>query len=139
MSKVYVPNFDEYSASKGPGGYVPGQYQMRIEGVETKSAKSGRMMDVVEFTIIDGPEDTKGNEVAGRPFTYRNLHLKEGDSQGYTKRRMGELKNFLEQFGLPMEADGYDPEDWIGAEGPVVLKQQDSNPQYCEVDYFGEA
>lgn len=122
--KMYMPGIDEFP--EAPTGFKPGRYHMRYTAVEQSTAKDGRTFFKVKASIVEGPSvaDDKGNAIdyAGREFTLMVWPPDAADRFPDSSKQ--KFRNFLEESGIPWDDEGYDPDDFIGAEAWVTLAPQ---------------
>lgn len=138
--KMRMPGIDEFP--QAPEGFKPGQYHMRYESYEQNTAKDGRTFFNIKATIVEGPQatDTAGNQIdwSGRQFT---LIVFVPDETIQTidwqlERSKQEFRNFLEESGIPWDDEGFDPEDFVGAEAIVTLGPDRKNPDMMRVKRY---
>lgn len=133
--KMYMQGIDDFP--QAPSSFVPGKYHMRYKSYEQSTAKDGRTFFKVKAEIIEGPDarDDKGNpiEFAGREFTLMVWPPSENDRFPDTSK--SKFKNFLEESGIPWDDEGYDPDDFEGAEAWVTLGPQ-KNSDMMEVKRY---
>lgn len=134
--KMRMPGIDDFP--QAPSGYKPGKYQMRYESYEQATAKDGRTFFKVKASIVEGPAvmDDSGNPIdyAGREFTLMVWPPDENDR--YPESSKSKFRNFLEESGIPWDDEGFDPEDFIGAEAIVTLAPQKNNPDMMDVKRY---
>jgi hypothetical protein len=130
--KMYMPGIDEFP--QAPSGFVAGKYHMRYESYAQETAKDGRTYFKIKASIVEGPSvtDDAGNpvEYAGREFTLMVWPPSENDRFPDTSK--SKFRNFLEESGIPWDEEGYDPDDFIGAEAMVTLAPDKKNPDMMQ-------
>lgn len=138
--KMYMPGIDDFP--QAPTGFKPGKYHMRYESSTQETAKDGRTYFKIRASIIEGPSvvDDAGNPIDynGREFTIvifmPDAKIQTVDWQ--LERSKRELRNFLEESGIPWDEEGFDPDDFTGAEAMVTLGPRKNNPEMMEVKRF---
>lgn len=134
MPKAFIQGLD--TAPLAPGAYAAGDYRMRISSHEEITAKSGRAGIAWSLVITDGPEDENGNVPLDRPFTVRLYYPQAGDPKKTADALSGKLRGFCEAAGIPVDSEGYDPDDGINCELGVRLRPQKDDPDYMEASKF---
>lgn len=104
--------------------YVPGEYVIECEDWQEETENSMLKIKITS-SILEGPEqDDEGTTPEGKQFTHM-INIPEEDHPSYSERwyenSVGELKDALVAFGVPMEGDSYDPENAIERTARVKL------------------
>jgi len=137
--KMRMPGIDDFPSA--PESYVPGDYMMEIKSYEQSTAKDGRTFFKVTTTILEGPTATNkaGETVSfeGRDFTLIVWPPDANDRFPDTSK--AKFRAFLEEFGIPWDEEGYDPDDFVGTQAWVTLGPQKNNPEMMEAKRYTRA
>lgn len=107
---------DDYEDKAVPEG----EYTVRIDNVEEKTAKDGKSPQLMVMLKIEG----EGGKGAATIFHYLTFPSPDDDDdKRRTKMRMN--GRFLRKFGVAFEKKGFNSEDMIGCSATVLLKQEE--------------
>lgn len=104
--------------------YKPGEYTVECEDWQVEDG-DGMQKITIKTSILEGPEqDDEGNTPEGKSFTHM-INIPEEDHPSYNEQwfenSVGELKEALDAFGVPIQGDDYDPENAIERTAKVHL------------------
>lgn len=121
---AHVKGLSQSEGMKQPKPYKPGEYVVECEDWN-EDDRENMLVITIRTTILEGPEqDDEGSTPEGRPFTTSIVILYENHpsyNEDLAENSIGELKDALDAFGVPMDGDSYDPEDAIEKTAKVKL------------------
>lgn len=135
--KMYMPGIDDFPTA--PAGFTPGKYHMRYKSYEQSTAKDSRTFFKIKADILDGPvgHNAKGEPIdyTGREFTLI-VWIPNEQLDRFYETSKSKFRNFLEESGIPWDDEGYDPDDFVGAESLITLAPQKNNPEMMDVKHY---
>lgn len=96
-----------------------GEYRMAVGKVTAKRSKKGADMDVLLLRFVDHPEYA--------PFSHFVVYPKPDDEEEKVRLMSRNMRRLCHLFEVPMTEEGFDSEDFSGAEavcGIVVEKYE---------------
>ena len=104
--------------AKEPEAAPEGSYPLRIVKVEEKESSKGSDMIVATIRIEDASVNAP---------LFNHYVVLPGPKSTNPEFAKLQVQRFLEVFGIPHEDDGFDPDDFQGAEGECVVTQQEGD------------
>jgi len=137
MPRVNIANLDQMP--DGPGTLVPGRYTVEcINKEETVSQRTNRGGLRLELKPLDGPDMEDGRPCNQFPFPVRTTlwYPMPGDPQKTIDALGSRIKEACQAFDVPIDSEGFDDDDFLGAQADCEIVPQKDNPRYREVDRF---
>lgn len=137
MPRVSVPNLD--SMPDAPGKPVAGEYTVQVDSYEeTVSKRTGRGGLRLNIMLVDGPDLDNGQPASSFPFPIRTTlwYPQPGDPEKTENALGSRIKEACTAFGVYIDSEGFDSDDFIGQQAQAEIGPQESSPQYSEVYRF---